>query len=179
MAEVERGPTRRSAVRALGAVAAFATIRRSRAHDLTPNDPAYRYTEYQAIVNRSDLKVRQVYQWPNINNPIIFGNVRNGLNGFQFSYGIDPALIQVVVQAYASANPAMYDDFIWDKYRFGEATGVRDPRNNEPARRNIWYASSVPYQDLLGGRLPQDRSHAFYSDTSIEGLQRRRVLFLV
>ena len=120
-----------------------------------------------------------MYQWPNINNAIVFPNIRNGLNGFQFSYDIPQDLIQVVVQAYAGANPAMYDDFIWDKYRFGESTAVKDPLTSDFAKRNIWYSTTVPYQDLAGGRLPQDRNHPFYADTSIEGLQRRRVLFLV
>jgi hypothetical protein len=175
-----RGPTRRSALRAFGGFAAALgpLARVGSAHDLRPGDPAYRFADYEAIVNRGDLKVRQVYQWPNINNSIIFSNIRNGLNGFQFSYDIPTELTQVVVQSYASANPAMYDDFIWDKYKFGESTSIKDPLTGEPARRNIWLATSVPYQDLASGRLPQDRNHPFYADTSIEGLQRRRVLFL-
>jgi hypothetical protein len=175
-----RGLTRRSALRAFGGFAAALgpLARVGSAHDLRPGDPAYRFADYEAIVNRGDLKVRQVYQWPNINNSIIFSNIRNGLNGFQFSYDIPTELTQVVVQSYASANPAMYDDFIWDKYKFGESTSIKDTLTGEPARRNIWLATSVPYQDLASGRLPQDRNHPFYADTSIEGLQRRRVLFL-
>ena len=66
---------------------------------------------------------------------LIFGT---DLNGFQFSYDIPPDEIQVVVQAYASANAAIYDDFIWEKYRWGEALNVMDPETNRPATRNIW-----------------------------------------
>jgi hypothetical protein len=102
-------------------------------HDLRPGDPSYRFQEYEAIVNRS-AQVKQVYQWPNIANAIVFPNIRNGLNGFQFSYDIPPDEIQVVVQAYSSANAATYDDFIWEKYRWGEALAVRDPQQTSQPR---------------------------------------------
>src|SRR5690348_560068 len=71
------------------------------AHDLRTNDPAYRFDEYERIVNR-DLTVRMVYEWPSLTNPIIYNNISNGLNGFQFSYDVPPSQIQVVVQAYAT-----------------------------------------------------------------------------
>ncbi|MBK5292315.1 MAG: hypothetical protein JJE04_11635 [Acidobacteriia bacterium] len=146
-------------------------------HDLRPDDPSYRFREYEAIVNRS-AQAKQVYQWPNIANAIIFANIRNGLNGFQFSYDIPPDEIQVVVQSYASANAATYDDFIWEKYRWGEGLSVRDPQTNQPATRNIWYGTTVAHATLTPGLQPTDRNHPFFDDVSIEGLQRRRVLFL-
>ena len=74
-------------------------------HDLRPGDPSYRFQDYEAIVNRS-ARVKQVYEWPNIANTLIFANIRNSLNGFQFSYDIPADEIQVVVQAYSSATPA-------------------------------------------------------------------------
>jgi hypothetical protein len=147
------------------------------AHDLRPGDPSYRFREYEDIVNRS-AQIKQVYQWPNIANAIIFANVRNGLNGFQFSYDIPPDELQVVVQSYASANAAVYDDYIWEKYRWGEALSVRDPQTNQPATRNIWYRTSVDHTTFTPGRQPAERNHPFFEDTSMEGLQRRRVLFL-
>jgi hypothetical protein len=146
-------------------------------HDLRPGDPTYRFREYENIVNRN-AQVKQVYQWPNIANAIVFSNIRNGLNGFQFSYDIPADEIQIVVQAYASANAAMYDDFIWEKYRWGEALAVRDPLTNQPATRNIWFSTPVDHTTLTPGRQPTDRNSPFFDDTSIEGLQRRRVLFL-
>jgi hypothetical protein len=59
-----RGLTRRSALRAFGGFAAALgpLARVGSAHDLRPGDPAYRFADYEAIVNRGDLKVRQVYQ---------------------------------------------------------------------------------------------------------------------
>lgn len=93
MPEIGVGISRRLLFKLAGATAAAASMvghstNKAAAHDLTPTDPAYHYDEYEKIVNRRDLRVRQVYEWPNIKNEIIFGNVRNGINGFQFSYGI-------------------------------------------------------------------------------------------
>jgi hypothetical protein len=153
---------------ALGGVPAVA-----QAHDLRPTDPAYRFDEYERVVNR-DVTIRHLYQWPTITNALIFANIRNGLNGAQFSYGLPAEQVQVVVQAYASANAATYDDAMWAKYRLGEALGVKDPQTGQPATRNIWWASSTPAPE----QPPADRAHPYYADTSLEGLARRGVLFL-
>jgi hypothetical protein len=175
------GLSRRGLFKITGAVAAATAMlgrfsREGSAHDLTPDDPIYRYDEYEAVVNRRGLTVRQVYEWPNIQNPILFGNVRNGLNGFQFSYGIPASQIQVVVQAYGSANAATYDDEMWEKYQFGQLLNVMDPETEEPAERNIWAKSSIAETDLE--EIPEERDDPYYADTSIEGLHRRGVLFL-
>jgi hypothetical protein len=146
------------------------------AHDLRPGDPAYRFDKYESIVNRS-VRIRQLYAWSSIQNPIIYPNISNGLNGFQFSYNTPADQIQVVVQAYFSANGAMYDDHIWEKYKLGEAFNVKDPGTGAPATRNLWYKSKLTEQDV--SPPPKDRNHPYYSDTSIEGLQRRGVLFLI
>jgi hypothetical protein len=116
-----------------------------------------------------------VYEWPNINNPTIYSNISNGLNGFQFTYDLPTNRVQVVVQAFASANVAMYDDTLWAKYRLGEIFKIQDPSTNQPATRNVWFASKNPPVN----QPPTDRANPYYSDTSIEGLQRRGVLFLI
>ncbi|MBV9327670.1 MAG: hypothetical protein JO352_28470 [Chloroflexi bacterium] len=171
--------SRRAALKvAAGLAAASAAVGQSTtiswAHDLRPTDPAYSFDEYERIVNR-DVAVRMLYAWPNLTNPIIYNNISNGLNGFQFSYDLPPAQTQVVVQAYATANLAMYDDTLWAKYRLGEVFKVQDPTTGEPALRNLWFTSKNPAVD----QPPPDRSNAYYSDLSIEGLQRRGVLFLI
>lgn len=122
------------------------------------------------------MRVRQLYEWPNINNPIIYPNIANGLNGFQFSYNVPADEIQVVVQAFFSTNAATYDDHIWEKYRLGDAFNIKDPATDASATRNIWVKSKISAQDVSSP--PKDRSHPYYADTSIEGLQRRSVLFL-
>jgi hypothetical protein len=184
MAQSNRGGvSRRSALALAGAAAgAGATLagggapRAALAHDLRPDDPAYDFDRYESIVNR-DVTFRQLYQWPNLKNAVIFNNIRNGLNGAQFSYGLAADQIQVVVQTYDSANAATYDDFIWAKYRWGEALAVTDPRTNQPAERNIFYPSAIPAADVTPP--PTARGHAYYADNTMEGVQRRGVLFLI
>jgi intracellular sulfur oxidation DsrE/DsrF family protein len=158
---------------AAGAAAWGRFARPAAAHDLRPTDPIYHFAEYEAIVNR-EVAVRQVFEWPNISNTLLFANVSNSLNGFQFSYDVPPGQIQIVVQAYASAIGALYDDFIWQKYRFGEILGVTDPTTKQPALRNPWY----PSQNPAPASVPTDRANPYYADTSIQGLQRRGVFFL-
>jgi hypothetical protein len=171
--------SRRSALKAAAGLAAASaafgqTARIGWAHDLRPADPAYAFDKYERIVNR-DVTVRMLFEWPTLTNPIIYNNISNALNGFQFSYDIPPGQIQVVVQAYATANLAMYDDTLWAKYRLGEIFKVQDPGTGEAAIRNLWFASRNPPLD----QPPEDRSDPYYSDLSIEGLQRRGVLFLI
>lgn len=174
----DRAMSRRAALLATGAGAIGAALsqfpRVVHADDLRPVDPAYRFDEYETIVNR-DVAIRMVYEWPNLNNPTIYGNISNGLNSFQFSYDLPADEVQVVVVAYASANLALYDDAVWAKYRLGEVFKVQDPSTGQPATRNIWFASKNPAVP----EPPADRANPYYSDTSIEGLQRRGVLFLI
>jgi hypothetical protein len=173
-----RALSRRTALRAAGAAAAGTVVsqlpRVAHAHDLRPSDPAYPFDEYEAIVNR-EVTIRQVYEWPNVSNAIIYNNISNGLNGFRFSYDLPADRVQVVVQAFASANLAMYDDAVWAKYQLGEVFKIQDPSTGQPATRNQWYASKNPPVS----QPPADRANPYYSDTSIEGLQRRGVLFLI
>ena len=161
---------------AAGAMAVARGPETADAHDLRPGDPAYQFDRYEAILNRR-VRIKQLYAWPNLANPIIYANISNGLNGFQFSYGLPPGEIQVVVQAYFSANAAMYDDYIWTKYKLGEAFNIKDPATGQPSTRNLWYNSRLAASDVA--TPPASRSHPYYSDTSIEGLQRRGVVFLI
>jgi intracellular sulfur oxidation DsrE/DsrF family protein len=125
-------------------------------------------------VNR-DVTIRQLYEWPNLNNPTIYNNINNGLNSFQFSYDLPADQVQVVVQASASANLAMYADAVWAAYRLGEVFKIQDPSTGQPAMHNPWFASKNPPVE----QPPADRTIPYYSDISIEGLQRRGVLFLI
>lgn len=170
------GQTRRSFL-AFSSTLALYSSKFLQAHDLKPGDPDYHFKEYEAIVNDPNLVIRHLYEYSNINNAIIFSNAVNGLNGFQFSYGIPANRIRVVIQAYASANAVTYDDYIWEKYKFGEARNIKDPITGEFATRNIYYPATVPYTEIPNSIQPSDRNHPFYSDSSIEGLQRRLVLF--
>jgi hypothetical protein len=177
----KHGIDRRRLFKLSGAAAATVgllgrTTQKAEAHYLRPEGADYQYEEYEAIVNRRDANVRMLFQFPNIQNGIIWGNARNAINGFEFSYDIPANAIQVVVQAYASANAATYDDYIWEKFQLGERLNVTDPETDEPALRNIWYSSSIDADEVE--EPPEDPEDPYYLDTSIEGLQRRGLLVL-
>jgi hypothetical protein len=142
------------------------------AKDLKPSDPLYHWDAYEQIANRP-VTVRALFEWPNINNPIFWGNVQNLLNGFQFSYDVPADQIQVIIQAYATSNAALYDDYIWAKYTWGEFLSIKDPQTGTWATRNILY----PSKNEARSSPPLNRDDPFYSDANIEGFQRRGVLF--
>ena len=61
------------------------------------------------------------------------------------------------------------------RYHLGEVFKIQDPATGQPATRNPWFASKNP---PVTNRRPIGPT-PYYSDISIEGLQRRCVLFLV
>jgi hypothetical protein len=140
----------------------------ARTHDLRPNDSVYSFDEYESVVNR-DLTIRQVYEWPNINNATIYNNVSNGLNGFQFSYDLPSDRVQVVVQASPSATLAMYDNAMWATYHLGEVFKIQDP-----GYRSARSAQSVVRQQESAGEPTAAGSGArrIWSRPSLEQRQR-------
>src|SRR5947207_772953 len=75
-------------------IAEFRNAVPARAHNLQPME----FQEaYEAAISRPALHY-QVYEFPNILNETIWSNIRNGLNGSQFSYGEPAGSLQVAVQ---------------------------------------------------------------------------------
>lgn len=157
-----------------GAVTSNKAPRPASADQLRPNDALYHFDAYEAIVNRS-LTIRQVFEWPNMANRELWANAVNALNAFQFTYDVPPDQIQIVVQAYAGATAATYDDFIWNKYSLGQALQIHDAQGN-PATVNPFLHSGISAAQVTSP--PSDQNDPYYFDLSIEGLQRRGVLFL-
>jgi intracellular sulfur oxidation DsrE/DsrF family protein len=157
-----------------GAVALGKAVPPAHADQLQPNDPLYHFDAYEAIVNRS-VTVRAVFEWPNPANRELWANLVNQLNAFQFTYGVPADQMQVVVQAYASSTPATFDDYLWQKYALGQTLGVRDAQGN-PATANPYLHSKIAW--VAGTPPPANQNDPYYFDSSIEGLQRRGVLFL-
>jgi hypothetical protein len=129
-----------------------------------------------------DMGYRAVFQSPHVEATARLGNnlehllllqIKNWLNGFQFSYKTRPEDIHVISATYASANLLTYNDSMWQKYRFGEKYGVTDPKTNAAAVRNPFWPSRFP-----NGSTDPDQPESIYQDSGIEALQRRGVLFL-
>jgi len=177
-AQQSAGMSRRTALRgavaaATAAVAGLAVAGRPssvRAHNMQSSEFA---DAYEVAISRSALHY-QLYQFTNIQNPILWDNIRNGLNGSQFSYGEPPGSLQVVVQAYATGNIATYNDAMWEKYQLGAKHGVNDPTTGQPSARNIFY----PRRTTGGMDLPPSDPQSLWNDAGMVGLMERGVIFL-
>ena len=172
------GLSRRAALRgavaaATAAVAGYAMATRPSAAHAHNMQPAEFADDYEAAISRPALHY-QLYQFPNIQNAVIWSNIRNGLNGSQFSYNEPPGSLQVAVQGYDSANIATYNDAIWEKYQLGAKHNVMDPRTGQPATRNVFY----PRRTTGGADLPPSDPQSLWADPGMAALIERGVIFL-
>ncbi len=124
------------------------------------------------IMNRK-ARFRQVYDITEIGGGIFFNNIKNSLNGFQFSFGAQPSEINIVGALHGPANLLNFEDAMWKKYPLGEFINLKDPKTGKFATRNLYYYSSADKADHN-----PDSEKSIYQDKSMEGLQARGVHFL-
>ena len=119
-----------------------------------------------------DTDIRQVWEAFSFRPPV-FNNLKNSLNGLEHGYGFQPDRIRLVFAPHGPSNAYNYNDYIWQKYRIGEAMNLRDAKgdlvtSNAFLKRNPALSDSTELDDERGT----------YQDTSIEALHRRGVIFL-
>jgi len=182
--------TRRTALKlgALATAAAGATLgvpgqattRRVAAHNLPPGQ--FGSSAYDAVLN-ADGGMKGIFQSPHIEaavpagkvlNHLLLVQLKNWLNGFEFSYQMAPGDLHTIVATYASGNLFTYADAAWERYRLGEKYGITDPETGVPATRNLFWPSRF---GLDASRDPEN-PQGFYQDTGIEALQQRGTVFL-
>ena len=152
-----------------GVVAALGT----KAHAQLVERPSdWSPAELHEIMNRS-AKYRQVYDITQIGGGVFLNNIKNSLNGFQFSFGAQPSDINIVGALHGAANLLNFDDAMWKKYPLGEFIALKDPKTGKFATRNLYFYSSANKSDHN-----PDSANSIYQDTSIQGLQARGVHFL-
>ena len=127
---------------------------------------------------RADGGVKGIFQSPHVEaavpagkalNHLLLVQLKNWLNGFEFSYQMAPGDLHTIVATYASANLFTYADAAWERYRLGEKYGITDPETGTPAIRNVFWPSRFGPN---ASRDPED-PQGFYQDTGIEALQQR------
>ena len=177
-----RRPNRRALLR-VGAAAGALGVGAgpaARAHNLKEGE--FGSPTYSAALAATD-GMKGVFQSPHVEASVVAGEhlnhlilvqLRNWLNGFQFSYGMAPEELHTIVAIYASANLLTYNDAVWEKYGFGEKYAITDPATGEPAVRNVFWPSRL---GLDASRDPAARDNT-YQDTGIEALQQRGAVFL-
>ena len=169
-----RDALRRAAAATTAVAAGIALAGRPSGTARAHNMPLSEFQDrYEVAVNRPGLHY-QLYQFPNIANATLWDNIRNGLNGSEFSYGEPAGSLRVVVQAYVTGNIATYNDAIWAKYQLGAKRNVTDPQTGQPATRNIFY----PRKTTGGADLPISDPQSLVNDTGMVALMERGVVFL-
>lgn len=118
-------------------------------------------------------RYRQVYDITQIGGGVFLNNIKNSLNGFQFSFGARPSDINIATALHGAANLLNFDDAMWKKYRLGEFIKLKDPATGGFATRNLYYPSKADKADHN-----PDSEKSIYQDKSIQGLQARGVHFL-
>jgi len=156
------------------------TTRRVAAHNLPPGQ--FGSPAYDAVL-RADGGVKGIFQSPHVEaavpagkalNHLLLVQLKNWLNGFEFSYQMAPGDLHTIVATYASANLFTYADAAWERYRLGEKYGITDPATGAPAIRNVFWPSRF---GPGASRDPED-PQGFYQDPGIEALQQRGTAFL-
>jgi hypothetical protein len=150
------------------------------AHNLPPGQ--FGSPAYDAVLN-ADGGMKGIFQSPHLEaavpagkalNHLLLVQLKNWLNGFEFSYQMAHGDLHTIVATYASANLLTYGDGVWERYRLGEKYGVVDPETAAPATRNVFWPSRF---GLDADRDP-DNAQGFYQDSGIEALQQRGTVFL-
>jgi hypothetical protein len=132
--------------------------------------------EFDALT-RLPRRIKQVVHGSSINDARFLRNIKNSLNGLRLGMGIPADQVQIVCALNGPANMLNYGDYVWQKYRIGEWVKVGDPKNGEPAARNIFYPSKAGTPPNYTSDDP-DSPDSLYQDISIQGLQARGVRFL-
>jgi hypothetical protein len=156
------------------------STRRAAAHNLKPG--SFGSPAYTAALD-ADGGMKGIFQSPMVDatavagenlNHLLLIQLRNWLNGFEFSYEMAPEELHTIVATYGSANLLTYNDHVWETYKFGEKYDVVDPATGEPAVRNVFWPSR------FGPDAPTDPTAKdnVYQDTGIEALQKRGTVFL-
>jgi hypothetical protein len=132
--------------------------------------------DFGALVKHR-ARVKQVFDEIQIGGGRFLNNIKNSLNGLQFSFNIPADQIKIVSAMHGPANMLNFDDFIWNKYRVGEWLKVDDPKTGQPAVRNPFLVRKSAPEGQGGAQDPSDDS-SIYQDISIQALQARKVQFL-
>jgi hypothetical protein len=119
-------------------------------------------------------KHRQIFDSPQPSGGLPLIHVRNYLNAYRDAYGAKPGEVKAAVSLYLMTVPLAFNDAMWEKYKFGEATKVVDTSTKQPATHNVFVKAPDGSQTLLvDGPVPVP------SDASITALQARGTTFLL
>ncbi len=175
MNRISRRSFASSAATGLAALAAMGTVN-SAEGQLVYTKSEWKVSEFNQLA-KNPAQVKQVFDVTQIAEGGFLNNMKNSLNGLHFGFGIPNDQIKIVAALHGPANVLNYDDFIWNKYKFGGWLNINDLSTNQPALKNPYYASKAGAAPHYRTEDP-DSGDSIYQDTSIQALQHRGVKLL-
>ena len=127
--------------------------------------------QFRALVGRP-AKVRQLFEQIAF-KPQVLSNIKNSLNGLTFGFGYSPSEVTIAFCPHGPAASLNYTDYVWDKYKLGDFFSAKDAQGN-PVVSNVFVKSKA----TVDANASPDDPNGIYQDTTIDGLQKRGVLFL-
>ena len=121
-----------------------------------------------AWLERMQGKHRLLFDVPEPDGGTALRHARGYLDTWGKAYATRERDVNLVVVLYGRTTPWGVTDAMWEKYQLGAAIELTDPATNAPLARN-WYAHPHPGDPVGDGT----------SETSMEALQRRGVVFLL
>lgn len=64
---------------------------------------------------------------------------KNYLNGMRDGWGAESPDVIALLGISGDAYPIVFNDMIWEKYKYGESSKTTDSRTGQPAIRNVWW----------------------------------------
>jgi hypothetical protein len=64
---------------------------------------------------------------------------KNYLNGMRDGWGAESPDVVAILGISGDAYPIVFNDTVWEKYKYGESSKTTDRRTTQPAVRNVWW----------------------------------------
>jgi hypothetical protein len=117
---------------------------------VTPT-PAPRAQTAQAPVHWDDswfgrltAKHKAIFDSPAIDDGLVLSHATGYIQGMRDALAAGPNDVQTVIVIRHQGIPMAFNDVIWEKYKLGEATKIKDSSTGEWALRNPYFQPSPP-----------------------------------
>lgn len=112
-------------------------------------------------------KHRTVFDMSAHKNGKPLGQAKNYLDAWRDAFGVPEREVNLVLGIHGEGIPVVLNDALWTRFKIGEQYEVMDATTSSASTRNPFSATNASASGLL---TPEQ---------SVEGLQKRRVRFLV
>ncbi len=100
---------------------------------------------------------------------------KNYLNGMRDGWEIEAPNLMAILGISGDAFPIVFNDMIWEKYKYGESSKTTDARTGQPAIRNVWWRPrpTEPMAEFGVDVLQQRGAQVLFCNNVFRGVIRR------